>query len=90
MLVVESMYLCSVDISGEEFIGKAFQFKKMIATDLEGEIEWVKTFSRQQMKDNNKKWYGLIKITKGDIDLKEVVFHPVQTFSTSLFVYFTF
>ena len=70
-----------VDISGEEFIGKAFQFKKMIATDVEGEIEWVKTFSREQMKNNNKKWYGLIKITKGDIGAKEIIFHPVRIFN---------
>ena len=62
----------------EEFIGKAFQFKKMIATDVEGEIEWVKTFNRDQMKNNNKRWYGLIKITKGDVDMKEIIFHPVQ------------
>ncbi|CBY21532.1 unnamed protein product [Oikopleura dioica] len=68
----------SVDISGEEFIGKAFQFKKMIATDVEGEIEWVKTFNRDQMKNNNKRWYGLIKITKGDVDMKEIIFHPEE------------
>jgi len=50
----------------------------MIATDVEGEIEWVKTFNRDQMKNNNKRWYGLIKITKGDVDMKEIIFHPVQ------------
>jgi hypothetical protein len=62
----------------------------MIATEVEGEIEWVKTFSREQMKNNNKKWYGLIKITKGDIDVKEIIFHPVQSVNSFTFSCLTF